>query len=196
MITATLFPPTSRAETSLELYRCVKALARKEQAQAFAEARKRARRYAKRARDKGYQAGHAQAIVENSREFSKALEDLRRHYQDAVDQARTDVTTIAHQIVEHLITSYVERHPEQLSEWINSALENLKYARGLTLHYHPRYHELLAPFLEESKDVMRSVRDPSLGERDFSIATDAGEITFAWREMLSHLAPPKAHGGQ
>lgn len=193
MITATLHPPTAPLEISLDIYRSTRALARRERATSLADARKRARRYAKGARERGYRDGQAQGLAESTRAFSESLGALRHHYQEAVDAAREDVTTIAYQIVEHLITSYLEHNPDQLREWITHALENLKHTRGLTLHYHPRYHELLTPFIEESKDIMRSVRDPSLGDRDFSIATDAGEITFAWREMLSrltHVATP------
>lgn len=196
MISAVLYPTTSNGETSVEIYRSARVLARREQAHALLEVRKRARRYSKKARETGYRAGHAQALLESKQEFSEALQNLRRHYQSAVDQARDDVTTIAHQIVEHVIPSYVEQHPEQLREWIAQALENLKHTRGLTLRYHPRYQDSLAPFVEESKEIMRSVRDPSLGDRDFSITTEAGEITFAWREMLGQLVNATALGGR
>lgn len=187
MITATLHPPILTSEVSLETYRSAEALARRDRAKSLIDARKRAKRYAKKARESGYRAGHAQGLLESKREFTAVIEILRSHYRSAVDQAREDVSTIARQILEHLITSYVQQHPEQLREWITAALDTLKHTRGLTLRYHPRYHDLLAPFIEESKEMIRSVRDPSLGERDFSITTDAGEITYAWREMLTQL---------
>lgn len=196
MITATLYPPTSGSEVSLEIYRSTREIARRDRATALADARKRARKYARAAREKAYRDGHARGLEESKREFRETLEALRLHYQNAVEQAREDVTTIATRIVEQLVSSYVEQHPEQLREWITLALDKLKHTRGLTLRYHPRYHELLAPFIEESKEIMRCVRDPSLGHRDFSIATDAGEITFTWREMLSQFTHPTKGNGR
>jgi flagellar biosynthesis/type III secretory pathway protein FliH len=188
MISATLYPPDSRPETSIEAYRAALALARREQAEVLQQTRKRSKRYSQKARQAGYQAGYAHGVAESKGEFLAILEGLRAQYQNVVDQAREDVMTVAHHIVENVISSYVERHPQILRDWITDALSRLQHTRGLTLRYHPRYHVLLQPFLEESKDLMKSLRDPTLGERDFSIQTDAGEISFAWREMLRSLS--------
>lgn len=188
MISATLYPPDSRPETPVDAYRAALALARRDQATVLQQTRKRSKRYTQKVRQVGYQAGYAQGVAESKAAFLAILQSLRSHYQNAVDQAREDVMTVAHHIVEHVISSYVERHPQLLRDWITDALSRLQHTRGLTLRYHPRYHDLLQPFLDESKDIMKSLRDPSLGERDFSIQTDAGEISFAWREMLRSLS--------
>ena len=188
MITATLHPPESRSDNAVDIYRAAIALARRERAKSLADTRKRAKKHSQRSREAGYQAGYLQGIEAGRQEFKEALSALRSHYRSAVEQAGEEVTTIAHHIVEHVIESYVREHPNQIRDWITHALSHLKGARGLTLRYHPRYHDLLGPFIDEYKDVMKSLRDPTLGERDFSIQTDAGEISFAWREMLQPLS--------
>jgi len=194
VINATLHPPETRPENAVEIYRAAIALARQEQAKTLAATRKRAKTHSKRSKEAGYQAGYQKGIEAGRQEFKEALEALRGHYRSAVDQAREDVNTIAHNIVAHVIENYTREHPEQLRDWITHALSQLQNTRGLTLRYHPRYHELLGPFIDEYKDVMRSLKDPTLGDRDFSIQTDSGEISFAWREMLQSLSHNRANG--
>jgi flagellar biosynthesis/type III secretory pathway protein FliH len=187
MISATLRSPDSCPEIPIDAYRAALALARREQAELMQRTRKRTKKHAQKARETGYQAGFARGVAESKEEFRAILESLRSSYHIAIDQAREDVMTVARHIVENVIESFVEQHPDQLRHWISDALSRLQHTRGLTLRYHPRYHELLQPFLEESKEIMKSLRDPSLAERDFCLQTDAGDISFAWREMLLSL---------
>ena len=192
MITATLYPPRPTPETSLETYRYVLKKARKEQAELLIRARKRGKSYARKARESGYREGLARGLQEGKEQFSEALRGLVTHYERAIDRATDDVMAVAHRVVEHVIASYVEEHPQQLRQWILQSLENLKHSRGLTLTYNARYQNLFAPFAEEFERILHTVSDPSLRDVDFILETDTGGITFSWREMLRTLSikPP------
>ena len=188
MITATLHPPRHTPETTLETYRYVLKLARREQAELLNRARKRSKTYSRKARESAYKAGFAEGLQEGKEQFSGALRAIVTHYEAAVDRATEDVMTVAHQIVEHVIASYLQEHPEQLRQWILQSLESLKHSRCLTLKYHPRYHHLLTPFTQELEGILKTASEPSLGDADFELETNTGAITFSWREMLRTLS--------
>jgi flagellar biosynthesis/type III secretory pathway protein FliH len=190
VITATIHPPSDHAEVALQTYRAVLTLARKEQSEILIRARKRGKAYAQKAREKGYQVGLAEGRKEAKEQFSAALTTIVNHYSAAADQAAEDVIAIAHQIVEHVIASYLQEHPDQLRRWILHAVESVKHARNLTLAYNPRYHDVLSKYAHEFQSVMNVVSDPSLGDTDFALQSSAGGISFSWKEMLRTLSEP------
>lgn len=196
MITATIHPSSNLPEAALQTYRAVLKVARKEQAELLHRARRRSKTYSRKARDSGYKAGLAEGLREGQRQFCAALRALVTQYDSAADRAREDVIAVAHQIVEHLIGSYLQQHPEQLREWILQSVESLKHTRGITLTYNPRYHDILSPYAQEFEGIMHVVSDPSLGNTDFELKTDAGGISFSWREMLRTFSGPESHIGK
>jgi flagellar biosynthesis/type III secretory pathway protein FliH len=104
-----------------------------------------------------------------------------------LEKARGDVATIAHHIVETLIGEHIRTTPEILESWIQKAVEHLKSNSVLILRYHPRYEETLKRVVETLPATIHPLGDPSLKETDFSIETNAGSITFSWREFLAPL---------
>lgn len=190
MITASIHPPSNHSEIALQTYRAVLIVARKEQTEILLRARKRGKTYAQTAREKGYRVGLSDGMREAKEKFSSALTTITAQYSAAAERATEDVITIAHQIVEHIIASYIQEHPDQLRQWILQAVESIKHARNLTLAYNPRYHDLLSSYAHEFKDVMNVVSDPSLGDTDFALQSSAGGISFSWREMLRTLSEP------
>jgi flagellar biosynthesis/type III secretory pathway protein FliH len=134
-----------------------------------------------------------EGVAHGKEQFRAALQAIVAHYETAAERAATDVARIAHQIVENLIGSYLEEHPDRLREWILQAVENLKQSRGLTLTYNPRYHESLSRCAHEFSGIMHVVSDPSLGDADFKLKTTTGGVSFSWRETLRPLAEPQLH---
>ncbi len=193
MITATIHPSPHSSEVALQTHRAVLTVARKDTADLLNNARKRSKTHSRKARESGHKAGLAEGLREGQEQFRGALQAIVHHYQAAADRATEDVMAVAHHIVEHLIGSHLQQHPEQLREWILQAVESLKHSRGLTLTYNPRYHDILSSYVHEFKEIMHVVSDPSLGSTDFELRTNAGGVSFSWREMLRTLSDPKPH---
>lgn len=187
MISATLLPPSHSLELAIASHQEIRKLSRRERAELLRQTRRRSKKYSGKVRERGYQAGIERGRHEGIQECRAILEELRKLYMTTLEKARVDVTTIAHQIVETLIGEHMRTTPEVLDSWIQKAVNHLKSNGILTLRYHPRHEETLKRVVETLPTTIHPVGDPSLKEADFAIETNAGTITFSWRELLAPL---------
>jgi hypothetical protein len=186
-ITATLNGPTSPSELAFDGYRSLLASARSERARLLTSARSRARSYSKKIRLAAFNQGYHEGLTAGGEACRSAIDALRKHYIAALEVASSDATIIAQQIVSSLIDGWIERNPETLTAWIERALEHLRDVRPLTLRYNPRYHDTIGSCARSCDPTIRLERDQSLGERDFSLDTPLGGVSFSWRELLRSL---------
>lgn len=187
MIPARLLPPSHSLELAIASHQAIRKLGRRERAELLHKTRRRSKKYSGKARERGYRAGVERGRHEGLQECRAFIEDLRKLYAITLERARGDVLTVAHHIVETLIGEHIQTTPEILESWIQKAVEHLKSNSILTLRYHPRYEETLGRIVETLPPTIHPVGDPSLQETDFSVETNAGAVTFSWREFLAPL---------
>ena len=186
-ITATLNGPKSPSELAFDGYRSLLASARSERARLLTSARSRARSYSKKIRLGAFNQGYQEGLREGAEACRSAITALREHYTAALEVASSDATTIAQQIVSTLIDGWIERNPETLAAWIARALEHLRDVRPITLRYNPRYHDAICSCAHSCDPTIRLERDHTLGDRDFSLDTPLGGVSFSWRDLLESL---------
>lgn len=187
MISATLLPPSHSLELAIASHREIRELSRRERAELLRNTRRRSKKYSEKVRERSYQAGLERGRHEGIQECRAILEELRKLYITTLEKARVDVSTIAYHIVETLIGEHIRTTPEVLDLWIQKAVNHLRTNGTLTLRYHPRHEETLKRVVETLPTTIRPVGDPSLRDSDFAIETNAGAITFSWRELLAPL---------
>ena len=189
MIPAAVRPPSEPVELALSSSRAVLNASRLECASLLARARKRAARYREKAKERGYRTGLERGFTESSARCTEAIESLGALYARTIDAAHRDAALVAHRIVEELIDTHLREDPELITRWISRAMEHLKTHQGMTLRYHPRYHETLGHSATHIPSGMTISMDPTLKELDFAIDTNVGAVTFSWRELLRPLKP-------
>jgi flagellar biosynthesis/type III secretory pathway protein FliH len=182
-----LLPPSHSLELAIASHQEIRRISRRERAELLQQTRRRSKKYSGKVRERGYQAGVEKGRLEGVQECRVILEELRKLYVTTLDTARADVAIIAHHIVETLIGEHIQTTPEILDSWIQKAVNQLKSKNILTLRYHPRYEDTLKRIVESLSPTIHPVGDPSLREADFAIETNAGNISFSWRELLAPL---------
>jgi flagellar biosynthesis/type III secretory pathway protein FliH len=187
VIPATLRPPSHSLELAIASHQEIRKLSRRERAELLHHTRRRSKKYSGKARERGYQAGVERGRNEGIQECRALIVDLQKLYAITLERARGDVLTMAHHIVETLIGEHIKTTPEILKSWIQKAVEHLRINGILTLRYHPRYEDTLQLIIETLPHTIHPVQDPLLREADFAIETNAGAITFSWRELLASL---------
>jgi flagellar biosynthesis/type III secretory pathway protein FliH len=189
VIPATVLPPSEPLELALSNSRALLKASRLECANILTRARKRAARYREKAKELGYRAGLERGTAESSARCAEALESLSALYARTVDAAQRDVALVAYRIVEELIEQHLREDPVLIARWISRAMDHLKTHRGMTLRYHPRYHETLGLIATHIPSGITISMDPNIKESDFAIDTTVGTVTFSWRELLRPLKP-------
>lgn len=189
MIPAAVRPPSEPLELALSSSRALLNASRLECASLLTRARKRAARYREEAKERGYRAGLERGFTESSTRCAEALESLGALYARTIDAAQRDVALVAYRIVEELIDTHLREDPELITRWISRAMEHLKTHQGMTLRYHPRYHETLVRIATHLPSGISTSIDTNLKELDFAIDTNVGAVTFSWRELLRPLKP-------
>jgi len=187
VIHATVLPPSESPELALSTARALIHSSRTESAEILTNTRKRAKRYREKAKERGYRAGMERGLADGALECAKIIESLRELYSSTIDVAHRDAGIVAYRIVEALIDQHLRDRPELIATWIKRAVEHVNTTCGMSLRYHPRYHETICRITAHLPSGIVPSIDSSLGEVDFAIDTNVGAIAFSWRELLSSL---------